>query len=65
MVRFQKQLAYKYKEKKHFKHVLLVSSKAVKQLGWKPGEDLKEEVAEQKLIISPKSLEKSPKKRKQ
>jgi hypothetical protein len=65
LVKFQKQLAYKYKEKKHFKHVVLVSSEAVKKLGWKPGQELKEVVAHQTLIISPKSQETSRKTRKQ
>ena len=54
MVRYQKQLAYKYKKKEHFKHVVLVSSKAAVELGWEPGQELKEEVMNQTLIISPK-----------
>ena len=62
MVRFQKQLAYTYKKKAHFKHVVLVSSRAAKELGWKPGQELKEEVMRQTLIISPKSTQETSRK---
>ena len=62
MVRYQKQLAYKYKKKEHFKHVVLVSSKAAKELGWKPGQELKEEVAGQTLVVYPKPPQKTSRK---
>ncbi len=56
MARLQKHFAYTYKEKKHFKHVLLIPPKTVKILCWKPGQELelKQEVARQTLIVSPK-----------
>lgn len=62
MVRYQKQLAYKYKKKDHFKHVVLVSSKAATELAWEPGQELIEEVKDQSLIISPKPPQKTVRK---
>ncbi|MBN1184016.1 MAG: hypothetical protein JXB49_17110 [Bacteroidales bacterium] len=38
--KLQKQLAYKYKEKKHYKHVIVVPDEAISELGWKGGQAL-------------------------
>ena len=50
--RLQKQQAYKYKEKPHFKHVIVVPEEAVAKLGWKGGEDLELDVSDGQLVIS-------------
>ena len=49
--KLQKHLAYKYKGKQHFKHVIVVPDEAITELGWKGGQDLDLEVKEGKLII--------------
>lgn len=50
-VKFQKQQAYKYKGKPHFKHVIVVPDEAVNLLNWKGGQELELTVNEGKLII--------------
>ena len=52
-VRLQKQLAYKYKDKKHFKHVLVIPENAVNKLGWKAGQTFELDVEKSRLIIRP------------
>jgi hypothetical protein len=51
--KLQKQLAYKYKEKKHYKHVIVVPDNAITELGWKGGQELKLTVKRGQLIIKP------------
>ena len=41
----------KYQGKEYFKYILVVPNKAIKQLGWKGGEDLEAEVKSNRLII--------------
>jgi bifunctional DNA-binding transcriptional regulator/antitoxin component of YhaV-PrlF toxin-antitoxin module len=48
--KLQKQLAYKYKEKKHYKHVIVVPDEAITELGWKGGQELELTVKDGKLI---------------
>lgn len=55
--KLQKQLAYKYKEKRRYKHVIVVPEEAVTELGWKGGQELELNIVKGKLEI--KSL--SPK----
>jgi bifunctional DNA-binding transcriptional regulator/antitoxin component of YhaV-PrlF toxin-antitoxin module len=57
--KLQKQLAYKYKEKKHYKHVIVVPDDAITELGWKGGQKLELTVSDGKLIIELKSGESS------
>jgi hypothetical protein len=47
----QKQLAYKYKEKRQYKHVLIIPDEAITELGWKGGQGLDLEVKDGKLTI--------------
>ena len=48
--KLQKQLAYKYKEKKHYKHVIVVPDEAITELGWKGGQQLDLTVKDGKLV---------------
>ena len=52
--KLQKQLAYKYKDKKHYKHVIIVPDEAINQLGWKGGQELEINVKTNQLIIKPR-----------
>lgn len=54
-MKLQKQLAYRYKNKEYFKHVLTVPDDALKKLGWKSGEKLVQTIENGKLIISRES----------
>ena len=49
--KLQKQLAYKYKEKKHFKHVIVVPDEAITELGWTGGEELELVIKDGKLVL--------------
>ncbi len=49
--KLQKQLAYKYKEKTHYKHVIIVPDEAITELGWKGGQELDLSVQDGHLII--------------
>jgi bifunctional DNA-binding transcriptional regulator/antitoxin component of YhaV-PrlF toxin-antitoxin module len=53
MVKLQKRFAYKYKDKEHYKHVVIIPEELVEKLGWKTGEELKQIVQEEKLIVEP------------
>lgn len=49
--KLQKQLAYKYKGKKHYKHVVVIPDDAINELGWKGGQELELTVKDGKLLI--------------
>ena len=55
MVRLQKHLAYKYKDKQHYKHVLTISDDILEKLGWKEGVELEANPRGEILVIKPKS----------
>jgi len=52
--KLQKQLAYKYKGKLQYKHVIVIPEEALSQLGWKGGQELELIVKETQLVIEPK-----------
>jgi len=52
--KLQKHLAYKYKGKKHFKHVI-IPDETITELCWQGGQELELTVKESQLIIKPKS----------
>jgi bifunctional DNA-binding transcriptional regulator/antitoxin component of YhaV-PrlF toxin-antitoxin module len=54
--KLQKQLAYKYKEKKVYKHVVVVPDEAITELGWKGGQELEITVINGKLEVKNSSL---------
>jgi len=49
--KLQRQLAYKYKEKQHYKHVMVVPDEAMTELGWKGGQELGLTVKDGRLIV--------------
>lgn len=49
--KLQKQLAYKYKNKQHFKHVIVIPEEALNELGWKGGQELDLAVRDGKLVV--------------
>lgn len=55
--KLQKQLAYKYKDKKHYKHVIIVPDEAITELGWKGGQELDLAIRNGKLIVELKIKE--------
>jgi hypothetical protein len=55
--KLQKQQAYKYKGKPHFKHVIVVPDEAVNELGWQGGQELELTVESGALIIKLKTEE--------
>jgi len=57
--KLQKQLAYKYKDKQHFKHVIVVPDEAISELGWKGGQNLELTVKDGKLVAELKTTETS------
>jgi len=50
-MKLQKQKAYKYNGKGHYKYVIVVKEKLIKALGWKEGDELEAEVNKNKLVI--------------
>jgi hypothetical protein len=57
--KLQKQQAYSYKGKKHFKHVIVIPDDAITELGWRGRQDLELTVKDGKLIAELRS-EKTP-----
>lgn len=55
--KLQKQQAYSYKEKKHFKHVIVIPDEAITKLGWKGGQELELLVKDGKLIAELKGAD--------
>lgn len=53
--KLQKQLAYKYKDKKHYKHVIIVPDEAITELGWEGGRELSITVSEGRLVVELKT----------
>lgn len=50
-MKLQKQLAYKYKDKTHYKYVVVIPQDVIIKLGWEAGQDLVLEIDGSKLII--------------
>jgi len=47
----QKQFAYKYKGKKHYKHVIVIPEEITHKLGWEAGEELEIRINDRKLVV--------------
>lgn len=58
-MKLQKQFAYNYKGKNHYKNVIIIPDHIVLKLGWKHGQELDGEIKGNKLILSMKRREKS------
>jgi len=54
-VRLQKQLAFKYKEKLQYKHVIVIPEEAINELCWKGGQQLDLCVKDGQLIVQAKN----------
>ena len=54
--KLQKQSAYKYKGKQYHKHVIVLPEEMVRGLGWKEGQQLKGEISENKLVLTPSKI---------
>lgn len=52
-MKLQKHLAYKYKRKKYYKHIITIPTSTLEELGWKPGENLEQIVENGRLVIKP------------
>ena len=55
--KLQKQQAYSYKGKKHFKHVIVIPDEAITELGWKGGQELELCITNSQLVITQKKVE--------
>lgn len=55
-MKLQKQSAYKYKDKTHYKYVVVIPQDVINDLGWEAGQELEIEVDGSRLIIEEKSL---------
>lgn len=52
-MKLQKHFAYKYKDRKYYKHVIVVPDEVVRKLGWNPGIPLQQVIKEGQLLIQP------------
>ncbi len=50
--KLQKQQAYSYKGKKHFKHVIIIPDEAITELGWKGGQELELAIKDKQLSVA-------------
>ena len=50
-VKLQKHFAYTYKDKKHYKHVIIVPEEAIGKLGWQAGQELEIKINKGKMIV--------------
>ena len=53
-MKLQKQFAYEYKGKKHYKSILIIPNNVVLKLGWKYGQELESKIEGDKLILNMK-----------
>jgi hypothetical protein len=51
-MKLQKQVAYKYKDKTHYKYVIILPESTITELGWKEGQELDLEIQKSRLIAS-------------
>jgi len=61
MVKLQKQFAYRYKDREHYKHVVTVPDEAVEKLGWGAGKELEWTLSKNSLVLQPIDTNKAPK----
>lgn len=52
-MKLQKHFAYKYKEKDHYKNVIILPEETVSKLGWGPGVELQEHTDGDALVLRP------------
>lgn len=56
-MKLQKQVAYKYKDKTRYKHVVVIPNETVEKLGWNVGEELENSINGKTLMLKPKRKE--------
>lgn len=54
-MKLQKHLAYKYKKKEHYKHVVVIPKDMIKELGWEAGIELRQSINNDTLVLTPQS----------
>jgi len=57
-MKLQKNLAYKYKNKEHYKHVVVIPRAIIDELGWLPDIELEPMVREGNLVLQERSKNK-------
>ena len=50
-VKLEKKLAYKHKEKRHYKHLVPIPEAALQRVGWSPGEELEWVISGNSLVL--------------
>jgi hypothetical protein len=50
-VKLEKKLAYKHKEKRHYKHLVAIPEAALRKVGWSPGEELEWVISDNSLVL--------------
>jgi len=50
-VKLEKKLAYKHKEKTHYKHLVAIPEAALQRVGWSPGEELEWVISGNSLVL--------------
>lgn len=60
-MKIQKQLAYHYKEKPYYKHVLVLPRNVIEKLGWDTVDQLEVDIESGRLVLEPSVVnEKNP-----
>ena len=54
-MKLQRQIAYKYKGKIRYKHVIVIPNETIEKLGWKAGEELENSVIGNTVTLKPKN----------
>ena len=51
-MKLQKQIAYKYKDKTHYKYVIILPENTISELGWNEGQELITKIEGNRLIVN-------------
>lgn len=60
MVRLQKRFAYKYKDKDHYKYMVIIPTDTIEQLDWKPDTDLMVTISNKSVVLKPNESREVP-----
>lgn len=55
--KLQKHFAYRYKDKDHYKHVVIISEELIRELGWQTGVEVEQRVDGDNLVMAPMNPE--------
>ena len=53
-MKLQRQVAYKYKDKTHYKYVIILPQNLINDLGWQEGQELESKIDGTNLILEPR-----------